>query len=219
MILRPALRTANRVNVHGQILYPERAEQLVCQQNQLCVCRGILCAEALQAKLVVLPQAAALRRLIAENRGIQIVHLARQRICVQVALQERACRTSRAFRLQGNGAIPLILEGVHFLLHNIRRVANAPQEKLCVLEYRGANLPVAGLCGSVPHLILNILPAIAVCRQHVPCASRCLSQHDCILLCHGCRKAPCSMFCMGRIIFAVPPVLCGSIFRAASLPG
>ena len=104
--------------------------------------------------------------------------LAGHGIVVQPALQEAAHRTGGALGLEGDGAVALVLEGVHFLLHNVGGVAHAAQEQLGVLEHGGADFAVAGFSGGQPHLPLHILPAVGIRRQHVAGATGCLGQHE-----------------------------------------
>ena len=175
MINRTAVGAADGVDLHAQVAHAQLLQQVIGGKDQLRVHGGFLRAEALHTELVVFPQAAGLRILIAENRRIQIVQLTGQRLRVQVVLHEAAHGAGRAFRLQSHRAFALVLKGVHFLLHHIGRVADAAQEKLRMLKNRGARFPVARQRGGLAHPVLNILPAIAVGGQYVPRPLGCLS--------------------------------------------
>ena len=178
MVLRAALGAADGVDVHRQVLHAQPGQQAEGQQNQFRVGRSVLRAEALQAELVVLPQAAVLRRLVAEDGRVEVIHLAGQRVGVEAVLHQGAHRAGGSLGLKGNGAVALVLEGVHFLLHDVGGVAHAAQEQLGVLEHGGAHLAEARLGRSLTHHGLHILPAVAVLGQHVPCAAGSLSQHN-----------------------------------------
>ena len=72
-----------------------------------------------------------------------------------------------ALRPEGDAPVPLVLEGVHLLLHHVRAVAHAAREQLCVLEHRRADLAVAGQRAYRAHGRLDFLPAVRVIGQHV----------------------------------------------------
>ncbi len=177
MVLRAAVRAANGVNVDGQVLHAQSAQQTIRQQNQLRVRRSIPCAEAFQTELVMLAQAAALRRLIAENRGVQVVHFAGQRVGIEIILQQAARRARRAFGFERNGAVALVLEGVHFLLHNVRGIAHAAQKQFRMLKHGRADFAETRFRRRLAHLALNVLPTVGISRQHILCAAGCLRQH------------------------------------------
>ena len=43
-------------------------------------------------------------------------------------MMEGACRARRPLRPQGNGTAALIIKGIHFFLHDIRRIADTAQK-------------------------------------------------------------------------------------------
>jgi len=182
VILGPALGAADGVDIHGKVLHAQLAQQAEGGHDQLRVGSGVLGAEALHAKLVVLTQAAVLGRFITEDGSVEVVHLAGQRVSVKAVLHQGANSAGGAFGLQGNGAVALVLEGVHFLLHDVGGVAHAAQEQFRVLEHGGADLTVAGLGGNLTFQGFYILEAVAVLGQHILCAAGSLSQHGISLL-------------------------------------
>lgn len=65
--------------------------------------------------------------------------------------KEGANHARRALGLEGDGAVALILESVHFLLNYIRRVADAAHEKLGVFNYRRAQFVNAVQAAQIAH--------------------------------------------------------------------
>ena len=115
----------------------------------------------------MLAQAAALRRFVAEDRVVHVIHLHGQRPGIQAVLDERAHRAGGAFGLEGDGAVAFVCEGVHFLLHNVRRIAHAAKEKLGVLEHGRADFAIARAFGNALFNGLDGLEAVRVLRKQV----------------------------------------------------
>ena len=92
-------------------------------------------------------------------------------------LDERAHRAGGSLGLEGDGAVALVVERVHFLLHHVGGVAHAALEQLGVLEDGRADLAIARQRADAAHVVLDGLPAIRVLRQHVQSALGCLGQH------------------------------------------
>ena len=147
--------------------------------DDLRVQGSVLRAKDLDAVLVELAQAAGLGLLVAEAGAGGVVELAGQAL-VQVALDEGAHRARGALGLEGDGAMALVLKGVHLLLHHVGGVANAALEQLGVLEDGRADLPVARLGADAAHVFIDDLPSVSVLGQHVQCALGCLGQHSSI---------------------------------------
>ena len=82
-----------------------------------------------------------------------------------------------SFGLQGDGAVALVHEGIHFLLNNVGRIAHAPLEKLGVFEDRGADFAVSAQRTHAAHGIFDFMPAMAVLGKHILGALRRLSEH------------------------------------------
>ena len=124
-----------------------------------------------------LAQAAGLGLFIAEAGAGCIIELHGQRVGVEMRLDERAHRAGGSLGLEGDGAVALVVERVHFLLHHVGGVAHAALEQLGVLENGRADLAIACQCADAAHVVLDGLPAIRVLRQHVQSALGCLGQH------------------------------------------
>ena len=116
---------------------------------------------------MVLAQAARVRCFIAKVRRVQVIHLQRQRLCIQAGFDKRTHHASRALRLQGDGAVALVLEGIHLLAHHVAGLACGARKELGMLKYRRANLGVTGQPRHLAHQRLDGLQAGAFRRQHV----------------------------------------------------
>ncbi|MPM61884.1 hypothetical protein SDC9_108747 [bioreactor metagenome] len=85
---------------------------------------------------MMLPEPARLGTFITENGIVQVVHFGRLRFAEEVVFHEHADDPRRAFRLEGNRTLAFIEEGIHLLLHDIRRFADAAQKQLRMLDDR-----------------------------------------------------------------------------------
>ena len=126
--------------------------------------------------LVELAEAAALGLLVPEAIN-DIADLEGQGIAQEPIFDGGAADAGGAFRAQGDGAVALILESVHFLLNYIRRVADAAHEKLGVFNYRRAQFVNAVQAAQIAHFFFDILPLIAFAGQNILCSLRCLNLH------------------------------------------
>ncbi len=134
VIVRTALRTADAVETNGQPVAAEAREQFRRNRDAFRVRAGLACAKELHAELVVFAQSARLRTFIAKRRAIEIKHLRRLGFGKKVVLHKHPNHARRAFRLEGDGTLAFVEEGVHLLLHDVRRFSNAAQEKLRMLK-------------------------------------------------------------------------------------
>ena len=82
-------------------------------------------------------------------------------------MMEGACRARRPLRPQGDGTPPLVRESVHLLLHHVGGLSHRPLEQLGVLEHRGADFPETEIPGDGQGGLFDVLPLVAVRRQHV----------------------------------------------------
>lgn len=178
MVDRAAFRAADGIEPDAQILQPQRPQHVQRQRNHFRIACRLRRAEHLAAKLMVLAQAAALRRFVAKNRRVEVIHLHRQHARVQAVLHQRAHRARGSLRLEGHRAMALVLEGVHFLLHDVGGVAHAPQKQLGVFKHGRAYLAETRPRGDFAHDGLHRLPFPAVLRQHVLGAPGSLCQHS-----------------------------------------
>ena len=173
----PAVGAADGVDVQAKAVDAVGVEDVHGQLDDLRVHAGVLRAEDLHAVLVELAQPAGLGLLVAEAGAGGVVQLHRQRLGVHVALDERPHRAGGALGLQRDGAVALVLEGVHLLLHHIGGVAHAALEQLGVFEDGGADLLVARQRAGFAHGPRDFLPAVGVFGQHVLGALGGLGQH------------------------------------------
>ena len=178
VILGTAVRAADGIDIDRQALEPQIAQDAQQCCDQFGFHRRLLAAKAFHAELMMLTQTAGLGLFIAENRVVEVIHFAGQRVGKELALQKGAHCARRALGLQGDAAIALILEGVHFLLHDIGGIAHAAQEKLGMLKNGGAHLAEPCQGGAAAHDGLDRLPDISVLGQHIARALWCLRQHE-----------------------------------------
>ena len=123
-------------------------------------------AEHLDAELVVFAEPPRLRLFIAEDRR-DIVDFERQRAGVEAVFNDAADDGGRPLGTQRDRAAALILKGIHFLLDDVGRVADAAQEKLGVFKGGKANFREAEVCGAAAEDAFQILPVVARRRQNV----------------------------------------------------
>lgn len=100
------------------------------------------------------------------------------RVGKKLVFKEHAHSARRALRLQRYGTVSLIGKGIHFLLHNVRSVANAAGKKLRMLQHRRAGFAVAEFRASAAHKLFDILPFVAFLRGNVLHALRRLNLHN-----------------------------------------
>ena len=162
----------NGIDVERQVFDTQLVQQTPRQTDDLCINRSVLRAEDLYAELVMFPQAAGLRIFVPEHRRGKVEHLGRLRSADQAALDKAAHHAGRSLRPQCDGPPALVQEGVHFLLHDIRRVTNTAIEQLCMFKNRRADLPIAVQRRQVSHIFFNILPFIAFLNGYILGASR-----------------------------------------------
>ena len=179
MVGLAALRTADGVDAQLEILDAVGLKHADGHLDDLRVQACVLRAEDFDAVLVELAQAAGLGFLVAEAGAGGVVELAGQAL-VQMVLDEGAHCARGALWLQCDGAMALVLEGVHLLLYHVGGVAHAALEELRVLEDGRADLPVARLGADAAHVFIDDLPSVSVLGQHVQRALGCLGQHSLI---------------------------------------
>ena len=157
------------IDLQAKIPDSQPLKDRCCQSDHLCVRQRRGAAEHLHTKLMELPQAALLSLFVA-IAGSEIVKLQRETIVIQAMLQHSANSTRCALRPQGDGTIPLIFKGIHFLLHHVCGFPYAAQKELCMLKHRGAYFPEALQVGFLTHNLFQLLPFDCFCRQDVLCA-------------------------------------------------
>ena len=125
---RAARRVAEAVDLQREPRHAQRGERRVDHLQQLRVGLGAGDAEELGADLVELALAALLRPLVAEHRP-GVPELDRPALAAEVVLEEGAHDAGRPLRAQRQGVAALVGEGVHLLLDDVARVAEAAREE------------------------------------------------------------------------------------------
>jgi hypothetical protein len=128
-------------------------------------------ADRLGADLPELAEAAGLRLLLAEERA-EVPELDRLRLLVHAVLEVGADDRRGALGAQRHGAPARVVEGVHLLLDDVGRLADAAREELGVLEDRRLDPPVARGREDPARGLLDRAARGIVLRQHVVRAAR-----------------------------------------------
>ena len=146
VVILLAVRAADAVDMKLYILQPQFSDEGSRQGNHFHLSQRTLGAHKLHAELVMLAETPALGLLITESLR-HIVQLCGGRVGIHIMLQISAHGSRRAFRLQRNASVALILKGIHFLLHHVRSLAHAALKQHGVLKHRGNNLShIVGAC-------------------------------------------------------------------------
>jgi hypothetical protein len=148
--------------------HAELGEQRRQQQHALGVDRGLVGADRLGADLPELAEAAGLRALATEERA-QVPELHRLGELVHAVLEVRAADRRGALRAQRD---LLLGEGVHLLLDDVGRRADAAGEQVGLLEQRRLDPRVAGGLEDLASLALERRARGRVVGQHVVRAAR-----------------------------------------------
>ena len=165
VILRAAGRAADGIDPQRDALDAELRQDLIRQRDDLGVRHGIGRAGHLHAELVELAQASLLRTLVTEA-GEDVAHAQRQRLIEQAVLEDGADGAGRALGAEREGAL-LREDGIHLLLHDIGRLADAAGEKAGLFKGRDADLGEAVLLRRAAQERLEHRPALAVGRKDV----------------------------------------------------
>ena len=139
------------------------------KRDDLRIRGGKLASVQLDSELVMFAQSAVLGTFVAEHRR-QIVRFHRQSLLRKPVFDECARNASRPFGAQSHTAVPLVEEGVHFLVDDVRGFAHSPGEKFGMLESGGAHLAETEKRGDFSRLVLDPMPLVGILRQHILCA-------------------------------------------------
>ena len=126
-VLRPAFRTANRIDQQIEIAQAQIFKKADRQRNNFGVHRRTRRPDGFDSKLVKLAESSRLRPVIPEHRP-DVEQLGRLRIRVQFLFQIGADHGGGVFRTQGDAAAASVVKGVHFLLHHVGGFADAAQK-------------------------------------------------------------------------------------------
>ena len=94
----------------------------------------------------------------------------------QAVLQKGAGHARRALGAQGDGALSVVLEGIHLLLDHVGGLAHGAVEQLGVLEHGSADLAEPEIARDLGQRIFQIPDPVALVRQDIGGASRRLGQ-------------------------------------------
>ena len=142
-------------------LHAEPGEVVVEERDLLGVDGRLGDPEGLAADLVELAVAPLLRPLAPEHRA-HVEPLLRP-LDVGAVLDEGADGPGGPLRAEAEQLLPLVLEDVHLLVDDVRRLAHAAGEEGVVLDHRRAHLAVAVEREELARDRLHLLPA-ADCR-------------------------------------------------------
>ena len=171
VVVFTAIRAADRVYFEPEARHAELTEYHRSERYHLGVRRRVGAAEHLRAELVELAQAARLRSLAAEA-GYQVVEPQRHRSVVKPVLKQRAHYRGGTLWSERNAAAAAVLECIHFLLHDVGRLADAAAEQLGVFKGGEAYFPEAAPRRAVPDDFFRILPDRRFLRQYVRRSAR-----------------------------------------------
>ncbi len=155
-----------RVQLHPDALEPHGGEELHRQVDELGLLRRGGHAIRLGANLPELSVAAGLHPLVPEHRP-EVPPAGHRLALGHRVLDVGPDRRRRALGAQGEAPASLVLEGVHLLPHDVRRLAHAAHEERGVLQRRGAGLLVAEAAERLPRRSLQRVPHGDVGREEI----------------------------------------------------
>jgi hypothetical protein len=130
---------------------------LPCHINDFGVKGGVIIANSLIAKLIVLTVSSCLRPFISKDRG-KIIEPYRLGKIIKSMLKISAADRRRALRSQGQLVTPPVGKGVHLLGDNVSILADTAGKKLGVLKDGGVKALVAIKLGGFSDLLFYIAP-------------------------------------------------------------
>src|SRR5262249_27671946 len=116
-----------------------RGKKIPEQKQNFRVDKWIAAPESFGADLMELTKPALLRPLAAKHRA-QVIELSHRLALVHLRLDVSAHHTGRALGTQCDLRPISVIEGVHFLLDDVRRLADGTAEELGFLGDRDADL-------------------------------------------------------------------------------
>ena len=161
-----ALGTTYAVDVEFEALESHFSQEGRGKRNDFSVCARTVRTVTFHAELMVLSESAVLRFFIAEN-ACDIVRFHRHNALMQAVFDKTARNACRAFGAQSHTSAALVVKSVHFLRHDVRRFANAPQKEFGVLEHRRANLFESETSRNFSCDVLDVVPLVCLLRKHI----------------------------------------------------
>ena len=132
--------------MQGELREPKGPKARVGKRDDLCVERGIIRADSLNAHLLQLPIPAMLRPLCTEEWS-GVPEFRRKLASIESVLDDEPHDPRRALGTQREGTSAPVLKGVHLLGDDIGRLADPSDEQAGVLEHRQFGVAVSGKGG------------------------------------------------------------------------
>ena len=161
---RALLGVAQAVDLQSQSGQSQGTPQSGREQDDLQVDIRTIEAEDLNADLVELPVATALRAFVAEH-GTAVPES--QGLIQQAVFDDGAYTARCALRTEAQGVTVTVREAVHLLLDDIGDLADGAFEQVGDLDERGPNLRIAITGKDLPGRVFDSLPGTDPFRQDV----------------------------------------------------
>jgi hypothetical protein len=159
------LLAAERVDEHLHAGHVQIGEKTRQQIDHLGIAPGAFVAEDLGAELVKLPVASALRSLRAKHRP-RVPPAGHRLFGVHRVLDVRTRRAGRPLRAQRE-KLAVVLERVHFLFDDVRRLADCANEERRRLDVGRAHFAEAVQAHRARERALDAVPAPDLVGEHV----------------------------------------------------
>ena len=165
---RTTLRISKSVEVQFDTLDADFFQEMSCHSNGFHISSWIARAKTLNTNLVELTQTPCLWTLVTEHRAhvvelTWLLHFWGEEFIFHIGTNNR--RSS--FWTEGNMAVTLVIEIVHFLSYDIRCISDRATDDLVVLKNRRAHFCIVIALENLTGKALNILPLGRFSRQDI----------------------------------------------------
>ena len=143
--------------------------------DDFCVEKRVRFSDGFAPELMEFPEPACLRPFVAEMRG-KIVELDRLGQILKAVLQISPANGGSTFGFQRDAVASAVVEGIHFLFHDIGALADAAREKTGVFKRRGFDALVAVKLTDISRFLFDITPVSLFFRQDILSAAGCVVQ-------------------------------------------
>ena len=169
-VFRSALGAADRIYMKRGILYAELLYKRIRHGYDREIRRRVRCAEHLGSELIEFA-ASRLRLLVAE--AVYYVEQAkRHRIRALAVLDDGADNSRRSLGTERESSALSVLKGIHLLLYDVGRLADAAGKQPELLECRRSYFRIAEIPGYRPRRILYFSPRRDFRRSNIRGSSR-----------------------------------------------
>jgi hypothetical protein len=148
-VLRPTARTTDGIQQKTRFPDPGLSQESIGEVDQFRVDQGVPPTEDFGSDLVKLPEPSALGSLVAEH-GSVVEKLELVVAGEQLVLDHRTNHAGRILGTEGDNAVAGLLDGVHFLGHNVGTRSQRSIKQGRVLENGGFNLSKPGSLEDIP---------------------------------------------------------------------